>query len=138
VPRSAGGTTDLRTFVDLPVSGGFTTHLMDPSKEEAFFLAWSPQSKVLVGYAWRRADFPWLGIWEENHCRTFPPWNGQTITRGMEFAVSPMPESRRLMIERGKLFGVPGYRWIPARKLVRVKYRAFVTTADAIPETPPL
>jgi hypothetical protein len=138
VPRSAGGTTDLRTYVDLSVSGGFTTHLMDPSKEEAFFLAWSPQSKVLVGYAWRREDFPWLGIWEENHCRTFPPWNGQTITRGMEFGVSPMPESRRQMIERGKLFGVPGYRWIPARKTVRVKYRAFVTTADAIPETPPL
>jgi hypothetical protein len=42
------------------------------------------------------------------------------------------------MIERGTLFGVPGYRWIPGRKTIRVEYRAFVTTAEAIPEEPPL
>ena len=28
------------------------------------------------------------------------PWNGQTLTCGMEFGVSPFPESRREMIER--------------------------------------
>ena len=100
-------------------------------------MAWSPKSKVLIGYVWKTADFPWLGIWEENRCRTSPPWNGKTITRGMEFGVSPMPEPRRQMIERGSLFGVPGYRWIPARKTIRVEYRSFVTTAERIPEEPP-
>jgi len=137
VPTIRGGTIDMRTFVDLPVSGAFSTHLMDPRCDEAFFLAWSPKSKVLIGYVWKRLDFPWLGIWEENHCRTAPPWNGHTITRAMEFGVSPMPESRRQMIDRGSLFGVPGYRWIPARKTVRAAYRAFVTTAEMIPEEPP-
>jgi hypothetical protein len=78
-----------------------------------------------------------LGIWEENHSRTAPPWNGQTVTCGMEFGVSPMPETRRQMIERGSLFGVPGYRWIPARKTVKAEYRAFITTADEIPGAPP-
>ena len=138
VPTLQGGTIDMRTFVDMPVSGAFSTHLMDPRREDAFFMAWSPQSKLLVGYVWKRTDFPWLGIWEENHCRTAPPWNGNTITRAMEFGVSPMPETRRQMIDRGSLFGVPGYRWIPARKVVRVDYRAFVTTAEKIPEQPPM
>jgi len=138
VPAIRGGTIDMRTFIDMPVSGAFSTHLMDPHRPDAFFMAWSPKSKVLIGYVWQRADFPWLGIWEENHCRTAPPWNEKTITRGMEFGVSPMPETRRQMIERGSLFGVPGYRWIPARKTVRVEYRAFVTTANSIPEEPPL
>jgi hypothetical protein len=138
VPHLRGGAVDMRTFVDLPVSGAFSTHLMDPSRAEAFFLAWSPRSKVLIGYVWKQSDFPWLGLWEENHCRTAPPWNGRTITRGMEFGVSPMPETRRQMIDRGRLFGVPGYRWIPARKTARVEYRAFVTTADAIPDEPTL
>jgi hypothetical protein len=137
VPDLKGGTVDLRTYVDLPVSGGFTTHLMDPGHEQAYFLAWSPKSKVVAGYVWKRSDFPWLGIWEENRCRTAPPWNGETITRGMEFGVSPMPETRRQMIERNSLFGVPTYRWIPAKKTVRVEYRAFVTTADSIPEEAP-
>jgi hypothetical protein len=138
VPKTAGGTVDMRTYVDLPVSAAFTTHLMDQGRPEAFFFAWSPQSKVLIGYAWRTSDFPWLGMWEENHRRPSPPWNGQTVTRGLEFGVSPFPETRRQMIERGSLFGVPGYRWIPARQTVRVAYRAFVTTAAAIPEAPPL
>jgi hypothetical protein len=136
-PDIKGGSVDMRVFPNLPVSAAYSTHLMDPKREEAFFLAWSPKSKVLIGYVWKRADFPWLGIWEENRCRTSPPWNGKTITRGMEFGVSPMPESRRQMIQRGSLFGVPGYRWIPARKTVRVEYRAFVTTAERIPEEPP-
>jgi hypothetical protein len=55
----------------------------------------------------------------------------------MEFGVSPMPETRREMIARGSLFGVPAFRWIPARKTVTVEYRAFITQADSIPEEPP-
>ena len=39
------------------------------------------------------------------------------------------------MIDRGGLFGQPGFRWIPARTKVTVDYCAFVTTADHIPET---
>jgi hypothetical protein len=56
----------------------------------------------------------------------------------MEFGVSPMPESRRQMVERGRMFDTPAYRWIPARGKIRVDYHAFITTADAIPEEPPL
>jgi len=136
VPRVGGGTVDMRTFVDLPVSGAFSTHLMDPQREDAFFLAWNPKSKVLIGYVWKQSDFPWLGIWEENRSRDNAPWNGVAITRGMEFGVSPMPETRRAMIERGALFGTPTYRWIPARTTVNVKYRAFVTVAESIPDLP--
>jgi hypothetical protein len=137
VPCKEGGTIDMRVFMNRAVSGAFSTHLMNPRREDAFFLAWSSRSKVLIGYVWKQSDFPWLGIWEENHSRTTPPWNGQTVTRGMEFGASPMPESRRQMIQRGSLFGVPGYRWIPARQTIRVEYRALVTTAEEMLEQPP-
>jgi len=138
VPCATGGVVDMRTFVDLPVSGAYSAHLMDPSQDDAFFMAWSPKSKTLVGYVWNRADFPWLGIWEENRARTASPWNGVTIARGMEFGVSPVPETRREMIARGSLFGAPAFRWIPAKKSVKVEYRAFVTAADSIPNHPPM
>jgi hypothetical protein len=134
-PRTGGGTVDMRVYNGAQVSSAFTTHLMDPHRETAFFVAWSPQSKLVFGYVWKRADFPWLGIWEENHSRPAPPWNGKTLTRGMEFGASPMPESRRQMIDRGSLFSVPGYRWIPARQTVRAEYWAVVQHAGAIPET---
>ena len=129
------GTRDLQLYTAATRSGGYTTHLMDPAREQACFTAFSPKAKLLFGYVWTRADFPWLGIWEENQSRMQPPWNGETMTRGMEFGVSPMPETRREMIERGSLFGVPGYRWLPARGRAEVRYCAFARTADRIAET---
>ena len=115
-------------------SAGFTTSLMDPHREHAWFAAFSPQSKLAFGYVWNRTDFPWLGIWEENHSRRAAPWNGATLTCGMEFGVSPMPESRRAMIYRGRLFDVATYRWIPARSRIEVEYWAVLRDADAVPE----
>jgi hypothetical protein len=134
-PRASGGTEDMRVFTNAPVSGGFDSVLLDPAGGQAFFFAFSPTTKVLFGYVWKRADFPWLGIWEENHNREFPPWNRRTLTRGMEFGASPVPESRRQMIDRGSMFGVPGYRWIPAKTKAQVDYWAFIASADSIPES---
>jgi hypothetical protein len=134
-PAKGGGVADMRVFTGSPVSAGFTTHLMDPARD-AFFLAWQPASQLLFGYVWKPSDYPWLGIWEENYCRKSAPWNGVSLTRGMEFGVSPMPETRREMIERGSLFGVPGYRWIPARGALEAEYYALLTPAGSIPESP--
>lgn len=137
VPCLDGSVEDMRVFTSRPVSGAFSTHLMDPARERAWFAAWHPELKMGIGYAWRQADFPWLGIWEENYSRTAPPWNGLTLTRGMEFGVSPFPESRRAMIDRGGLFGAPGYRWIPAKTGVRVEYEAWLMPADRVEELRP-
>ncbi len=123
-PLGAGGSTDV--FSSQATSGGFSTHLMDPKSEDAFFEVSSPRFGLALGYRWRRPDFPWLGIWEENRLRTDAPWNGRTITWGMEFGVSPFPETRRDMIDRGQQFGVPGFRWLPARQKATVEYVARV------------
>jgi hypothetical protein len=53
----------------------------------------------------------------------------------MEFGASPVPESRRNMIDRQSMFGVPGYRWLPAKSKAQVEYWAFITSADSIPES---
>jgi hypothetical protein len=137
VPCANGGVEDLRCFTNRKVSGAFSTHLMDPTREDAWFLAWSPTHRCAFGYVWKQQDFPWLGIWEENYSRTAGPWNGLTLTRGMEFGVSPFPESRRSMIERGELFGTPGYRWAPGKGTVKAEYRVFLVPTDSCPEVPP-
>jgi hypothetical protein len=133
-PRAGGGTVDLRVYSDSPVSSAYTAHLMDPGSDHAFFVAFSPTARLAFGYLWKRCDFPWLGIWQENYSRTHAPWNGATLTCGMEFGVSPMPESRRAMIDRGRMFGVPTYRWIPAKSRVEVEYFAVIRDADSVPE----
>ena len=39
------------------------------------------------------------------------------------------------MIERGRLFGVPTFRWIPAATRVTVGYAIITVSADVVPET---
>jgi hypothetical protein len=133
-PRVDGGVADLRRFTDARVSSAYTAHLMNSSEEDAFFVAFSPTAHLAFGYIWKREDFPWLGVWQENHSRTHRPWNGATLACGMEFGVSPMPEMRREMIDRGRLFDVPTFRWIPAKTRVEVVYRAIVRDADVVPD----
>lgn len=111
----------------------YTAFLMDPDQSRSFFLAWSPTLEIACGYAWERSDFPWLGIWDEHYLRTHSPWNGRTLTRGMEFGVSPFPETRREMIERGTTFDTPCYRWIPARSRLQVRYCAGIAYSSQIP-----
>jgi hypothetical protein len=133
-PCQDGRVEDLRRFTDARESSAYTAHLMDPSREPAFFVAFSPATKLAFGYVWNRKDFPWMGIWEENHSRVGPPWNGQALARGMEFGVSPFPESRRQMVERGSLFGTRTYRWLPAKGRLDAEYWALMRTADRVPE----
>lgn len=133
-PRIDGGAADLQVMNGSPASCAFTAHLMNPALKDAWFMAFSPAAKLVFGYLWKPADFPWLGIWEENHSRTHAPWNGRTLARGMEFGVSPIPESRRQMVERGALFGVPAYRWLPAKGRLTAKYCAILTHSDSMPE----
>ncbi|MBC8167760.1 MAG: hypothetical protein H7Y20_18055 [Bryobacteraceae bacterium] len=126
-PLADGGEYDLRTFTERRVSAGYTAHLLDRGSDEAHWSARSADLSVEFGYRWRRADFPWLGIWEENRSRQNPPWNGETVARGMEFGVSPQPESRRSMIGRGSMFDTPSYRWLPARGTLTADYSAYIT-----------
>ena len=134
-PRKDGATSDLRVFNNAALSGAYTAHLMAPDRDHAFFVAFCPSLKLAIGYVWKQADFPWMGIWEENCSRTNAPWNGKTITRAMEFGVSPFPESRRQMVDRNQLFGVPTYRWLPANGHLQAEYWAIVRSAVSIPES---
>ena len=131
-PRIDGGVDDLSIFTTEESSGGFTAHLMDPTQNNAFFLAWSPRYKLAIGYIWRREDFPWLSRWEENKLRPWAPWNSNGFALGMEFGVSPMVESRRRMVERNRMFDTPTFRWLPARSSRSVDYYATIKRAETI------
>ena len=134
-PRIDGGTADLRTLNAAPSASAFTTQLMDATREHAWCLAFNPDARLAFGCVWRTRDFPWLGLWEEHHGRTHAPWNGRTSTLAFEFGVSPFPESRRAMIARGALFGVPAFRWAPAGARLDVEYWVVLGHHEAAPDT---
>jgi hypothetical protein len=112
---------DLRTMPNHRY-GHYTAQLLDPSLETGFVSACNPRQRLLVIYAFRRADFPWVGNWEEHNNRTTPPWKGKTFCRGMEFSTTPFAIPRRETIEQGSLFGQKTYRWLPAKSNSTVRY----------------
>ena len=112
--------------------GHYTAQLLNPELEIAFIAACNPRLKLLVVYAFRRADFPWVGNWEERHNRTQAPWFGKAFCRGLEFSTTPFAIPRRETIEQGPLFGEPTYRWLPAKSKAQVR---FLILLFEVPET---
>lgn len=130
-PRKDGGLSDLRTSASGRF-GHYTAQLLDPQLDVAFVSACNPRQGLLVVYAFRRRDFPWVGNWEESHNRTAAPWSGRTYCRGIEFSTTPFAIPRRDTLERGPLFGEPTYRWLPgkARLVARFMILLFVVPPD--------
>ena len=134
VPLSAGGFADLRIVSAAPASE-YTAHLTDPQRTGPFFVAFAPAYRLTFAYLWKHEDFPWLGIWRENSSRKHRPWEGRALVLGLEFGASPMPESRRDMVDRSRLFDVPTYRWLAANERLQAEYWVIMQTADRIPES---
>jgi len=112
--------------------GHYTAQLLDPELEIGFIAACNPRLKLLVVYAFRRADFPWVGNWEERYNRAQAPWRAKTFCRGMEFSTTPFSIPRRETIEQGPLFGESTYRWLPAKSKAQVR---FLILLFEVPET---
>jgi hypothetical protein len=102
--------------------GHYTAQLLDPALEIVFISACNPAQKFLVVYVFRRADFPWVGNWEERNNRTEPPWKSRTFCRGIEFSTTPFAIPRRDTIDQGLLFGERTYRWLPAKSRQTVRF----------------
>jgi hypothetical protein len=112
--------------------GHYSAQLLNPELEIGFIAACNPRLKLLVIYAFRRTDFPWVGNWEERHSRTSAPWNGTTFCRGLEFSTTPFAIPRRETIAQGPLFGECTYRWLPAKSKAQVR---FMILLFEVPET---
>jgi hypothetical protein len=122
---------NLRTMPALRF-GHYTAQLLNPELEIGFIAACNPRMKLLVVYAFRRRDFPWVGNWEERYNRTQEPWRGKTFCRGLEFSTTPFSIPRRETIEQSPLFGEPTYRWLPAKSKAQVR---FLILLFEVPET---
>lgn len=120
-PRKDGGHSELRTMPNERY-GHYTAQLLDPTLEIGFVSACNPRQRLLVVYAFRRADFPWVGNWEECNNRTTAPWKGKTFCRGMEFSTTPFAIPRKETIDQGPLFGERTYRWLPAKSAITVRF----------------
>ncbi len=119
-PSLSGGTLDMRLTPNPPNSGDHTTSLMDTSRTQVFLTALNPKKHLLLGYIFRRAEYPWTQSWE------FYPPNGK-LARGLEFSTLPFDVPRRQAVDENKLFGTPMYRWLPAKSSIESRFLIFLT-----------
>jgi hypothetical protein len=81
----------------------------------------------MIVYCFRRADFPWVAIWEENNAIAAAPWSSRTVALGLEFGTTPLPVSRRENFTAGgPLFGVPTTAYVPVRGCKTVRFAALL------------
>lgn len=107
--------------------GAYTALLMDPSRKYQFFTMSHPDYPVTIGYVFPTDAHPWAADWQENGRAKHKPWNGKVIARGIEFGSSPYAEGLKKAVERGSLFGVPAYRWIGAKQILRTEFMIFLS-----------
>ena len=122
----APGTT-YRETVDLRTTRGgnfenYSAQLLDPALEHAFTATCNPRLGLLIVYVFRRADFPWVGNWEESCSLEHAPWRKRTFCRGVEFSTTPFAFPRRESVTQGRLFGCATYRWLPAKSEAKIRF----------------
>jgi hypothetical protein len=121
-PLANGKKADLRASPNPPNSLDHTTCLMDPARKLVFVTALNPAKRLILGYLFRREDYPWVQSWEY-----YSP--DRRMARGMEFATQPYDVPRRQTVEGNTMFGAPQYRWLPAKSKIESRYLLFYTHA---------
>jgi hypothetical protein len=117
-PGLDGKTIDLRLTPGNPHNGDHFGTLMDPSRDLEWATVINTKKKLILGYLFRREDFPWMHTWIAD-----PPT--LKLVRGLEFATQPFPSSHREAVTKGPIDGVPNYRWLPAKSKITTKFLMF-------------
>jgi len=119
-PGLDGTPINLRFVPDQPHYLDHTATLLDPSRKLEWVTALNPKKKLILGYLFRRDDYPWMQYWGDY------PSTGK-FARGMEFGTQPFDVPRREAISAGALFDTPLYRWLPAKATIETKFLLFYT-----------
>jgi len=119
-PGLNGEQIDVRPTPDRMPIGDHTTSLMDPARRLVFVTALNADKHLLLGYVFRREEYPWTQLWE-----SYP--SADRLARGLEFSTQPFDLPRRDVIQTNSLFDTPTYRWLPAKSTITSAFLMFYT-----------
>ena len=120
-PTIDGQMLDVRTAPMKPNTTDHTTTLLDPSRRLVFVTALHLEKRLLIGWVFRREEFPWVQTWLSN-----PGPN--RMTRGLEFSTQPFDLTRAEVLKNGPLFDSPVLRILPAKSTLTSSFLMFYTS----------
>ena len=119
-PTYDGGQADLRV---IPMDHNWldlASCEMDPARKLEFITALHLEKHIVFGYVFRRSDFPWLMSWLN--------FTGdESAARGLEFSTQTFDISHREAVAMSPLFGIPTFRWLPAKSKIETRFLMFYT-----------
>lgn len=121
-----GTPADLSQPFAHPGKGFVVAVLVERGRRHGFVAALNWRLGIVAGYCFRRADFPWIAVWEENRTRRYAPWKGRSQALGLEFGTTPTPAGLRETIFNGPVLGEKTLAVLPAKAAKEVAYVAFV------------
>ncbi len=127
-PELDGSIADLRAPFTRFGTGFIAAGRVSPDRDLGFIAALNFRLGLACIYCFRRQDFPWITIWEENCARTAAPWNGVVQARGMEFGTTPLPIGHDALCAMPALPDTPSTRDIAPGQVVHARYLAALVT----------
>lgn len=120
-PTIDGQMFDVRTAPMKPNTTDHTTTLLDPSRRLVFVTALHLEKRLLIGWVFRREEFPWVQTW-----LSYPAPN--RMTRGLEFSTQPFDLTRADVLKNGPLFDSRVLRILPAKSTLTSSFLMFYTS----------
>ncbi|HXJ44300.1 MAG TPA: hypothetical protein VNH18_33745 [Bryobacteraceae bacterium] len=117
-PTFDGGQADIRVIPTDHNWLDLASCQTDPTRSLEFVTALHLEKHLVYGYVFRREDYPWLMSWMN--------FTGdQRAARGLEFSTQTFDVSHREIVAMSPMFGVPTFRWLPAKSRIETRFLMF-------------
>ncbi len=105
---------------DEPYNGVFS-FVVQPEDTYGWTVVYSRKSRLLIGYVWPRAQYPWINIWQDWH-------RGKPRYLGVEFGTTGLHKPFPAVVEErnARVFDAPTYAFIDANASQRFSYHVFL------------
>jgi hypothetical protein len=113
---------DYRRFAPEPPSQKMAFFLLDEGRDVQFVSAINAEHRLLIAYVFLRKDSPWMMVWEENRHIQLPPWNGEAMTRGMEFGNTRIPGTAKAYFANPEMYGTRTFGWLDSKAEITARY----------------
>ena len=87
--------------------------------EVGWVTAANAEKGLLIGYAWRTAEYPWLNIWRRAE-------SGTPVARGLEFGTTGLHMPFPALVRKGSIFGRPLLDFLDASESRTRSYVGFL------------
>ncbi len=112
---------NLRMLKDDPMPN-VVSYVVDD--EFGWVTALHPDKRLVLGYIWKTAEYPWLNIWRHVEA-------GKPFARGLEFGTTGLHQPYPILTQKGRIFGRPLFAFIDATETQSRRYQVFLLKLPA-------